>query len=128
MPPLDCPDNALSHSKHAPACEARRLLCPLAGVDVVATPGLHASTVPTILAEIGLDMGKWPHEKAFCAWSGLAPRPEISGGKVLRRSTLQTRTRARSVSPAAIAGVRCCHRLTEPAPWIVSDSGKRKLA
>jgi transposase len=94
LPPLDRQDKALSHSKNAPADEARSLLYQRTGVDVVAIPGLHASTVQTILAEIGLDMGKWPPEKAFCAWLGLAPRPEISGGNVLRRRTLQTRNRA----------------------------------
>jgi transposase len=50
--------------------------------------------VQTILSEIGLDLRKWPHAKAFCAWLGLAPRHEISGGKVLRRSTPKTRNRA----------------------------------
>jgi transposase len=94
LPPLDRQDKALSHSKNAPAYDARSLLYQLTGVDLVAIPGLHASTVQTILAEIGLDMGKWPHAKAFCAWLGLAPRHEISGGKILRRSTLQTRNRA----------------------------------
>ena len=94
LPPLDRQDKALSHSKNAPAYDARSLLYQLTGVDLVAVPGLHASTVQTIIAEIGLDMGKWPNEKAFCAWLGLAPRHEISGGKVLRRSTLKTRSRA----------------------------------
>jgi transposase len=94
LPPLDRQDKALSHSKNAPAYEARSLLSQLTGVDVVAIPGLHASTVHTMIAEIGLDMGKWPTEKACCAWRGLAPRHEISGGKVLRRSPLKTRNRA----------------------------------
>jgi transposase len=94
LPPLDRQDKALSHSKNAPAYDARSLLYQLTGVDLVAIPGLHASTVQTIIAEIGLDMGKWSNAKAFCAWLGLAPRHEISGGKVLRRSTLQTRNRA----------------------------------
>ena len=94
LPPLDRQDKALSHSKNAPAYDARSLLYQLTGVDLVAIPGLHASTVQTIIAEIGLDLGKWPNEKAFCAWLGLAPRHEISGGKVLRRSTLKTRNRA----------------------------------
>jgi transposase len=94
LPPLDRQDKALSHSKNAPAYDARSLLYQLTGVDLVAIPGLHASTVQTIIAEIGLDLGKWPNEKAFCAWLGLAPRHEISGGKVLRRSTLKTRSRA----------------------------------
>jgi transposase len=94
LPPLDRQDKALSHSKNAPAYDARSMLSQLTGVDVVAIPGLHASTVQTIVAEIGLDLGKWPNAKAFCAWLGLAPRHEISGGKVLRRSTLKTRNRA----------------------------------
>jgi len=94
LPPLDRQDKALSPSKNAPAYDARSLLYQLTGVDLVAIPGLHASTVQTMIAEIGLDMGKWPNEKAFCAWLGLAPRHEISGGKVLRRSTLKTRSRA----------------------------------
>jgi transposase len=94
LPPLDRQDKALSHRKNAPAYDARSLLYQLTGVDLVAIPGLHASTVQTIVAEIGLDLGKWPNEKAFCAWLGLAPRHEISGGKVLRRSTLKTQNRA----------------------------------
>jgi transposase len=94
LPPLDRQDKALSHSKNAPAYDARGMLYQLTGVDLVAIPGLHASTVQTIVAEIGLDLGKWPNEKAFCAWLGLAPRHEISGGKVLRRSTLKTQNRA----------------------------------
>jgi transposase len=63
-------------------------------VDWVAIPGLHASTGHTMVAEIGLDLGTWPHEKAFWAWLGLAPRHEIAGGNVWRRRTLQTRNRA----------------------------------
>jgi hypothetical protein len=47
-----------------------------------------------MVAEIGLDLGTWPHEKAFWAWLGLAPRHEIAGGNVWRRRTLQTRNRA----------------------------------
>jgi transposase len=94
LPPLDRQNKASAPSKNAPAYDARGMLYQLTGVDLVAIPGLHASTVQTIVAEIGLDLGKWPNEKAFCAWLGLAPRHEISGGKVLRRSTLKTRNRA----------------------------------
>jgi transposase len=104
-PPLDRQDKALSPSKKAPAYEARRLLSQLTGVDWVAIPGRHASTGQRMSAESGLDLGKWPTEKAFCAWLGLAPRHEIAGGNVLRRSTLQPRNRAgqawRCAAPAA---------------------------
>lgn len=32
--------------------------------------------------------------KHFCAWLGLAPRNDISGGKVLRSRTMKVRSRA----------------------------------
>jgi transposase len=93
-PPLDRANKHRTHHKNAPAYDARGLLYQLTGVDLVAIPGVHASTVHTILSDIGLDLRKWPSAKAFCPWLGLAPRPEVSGGKILRRSTLKTRNRA----------------------------------
>ena len=42
----------------------------------------------------GTDMGKFPNEKHFSSWLGLAPKHEISGGKVLKSRTLKTRNRA----------------------------------
>jgi transposase len=94
LPPLNRANKHRTHNKNAPLDDARGMLYQLTGVDLVAIPGLNASTVQTILSEIGLDLRKWPHAKAFCSWLGLAPRHEISGGKVLRRSTLKTCNRA----------------------------------
>src|SRR2546423_13948761 len=39
-------------------------------------------------------MTRFPTVKHFCAWLGLAPRNDISGGKVLRSRTLKVRSRA----------------------------------
>ena len=39
-------------------------------------------------------MSKFPDEKHFCSWLGLAPKHEISGGKVLKNKTLKTKNRA----------------------------------
>lgn len=39
-------------------------------------------------------MSKWATDKQFTAWLGLAPRNDISGGKVLRSRTLPSRNRA----------------------------------
>jgi hypothetical protein len=44
--------------------------------------------------ECGTDMGKFPKEGNFCSWLGLAPKHEISGGKVLKNKTLKTKNRA----------------------------------
>jgi transposase len=112
LPPIDQTDKRLSHCKNAPAYDARTILYQLTGVDLVAIPGLNASTVQTLLSEIGLDLHKWPNMKAFCSWLGLAPRHEISGGKVLRRSTLKTCNRAgQALRLAAQAVSRSHHSL-----------------
>jgi transposase len=79
------------------------------GIALVAIPGLNASTVQTLLSEIGLDLHKWPNVKAFCSCLRLAPRHEISGGKVLRRSTLKTCNRASQALRLAAQAVSRSH-------------------
>jgi transposase len=109
LPPLNRANKHRTHNKNAPDYDARGLLYQLTGVDLVAIPGLNASTVQTILSEIGLDPRKWPNAKAFCSWLGLAPRHEISGGKILRRSTLKTRNRAGQAFRLAAQAVSRSH-------------------
>jgi transposase len=94
LPPLDTSDKRDSHSKNAPTYDARSQLYQLLGVDLVAVTGLNESTVQTIISEIGTDMSRWPNEKHFASWLGLAPHNDISGGKVLRSHTRKTRNRA----------------------------------
>jgi hypothetical protein len=57
---------------------------------------MSASLAQTIVSEIGTDlsMSKWPDAKHFCSWLGLAPKNDISGGKVLQSRTMKNRTRA----------------------------------
>jgi transposase len=90
-PPLRKPH---SHSKNAPAGNTRAHILRITGVDLVAVPGISTSIAQTILSAIGTDMSKWPDEKHFCAWLGLAPKHAISGGKVLKSRTMKTRNRA----------------------------------
>jgi transposase len=59
----------------------------LCGVDLTQVIGLNVLSVLIILSEIGLDMSRWRHAKAFCAWLGLCPGNKISGGKVLDSRT-----------------------------------------
>jgi transposase len=109
LPPLNRANKHRTHNKNAPGYDARGLLYQLTGVDLVAIPGLNASTVQTILSEIGLDLRKWPSAKAFCSWLGLAPHHEISGGKILRRSTLNTHNRAGQAFRLAAQAVSRSH-------------------
>ena len=83
-------------AKNAPkgADQLRTHLNRICGVDLVAVHGISVSLAQTIITEIGTDMSKFPNEKHFCSWLGLAPKNEISGGKVLVSRTLKTRNRA----------------------------------
>jgi transposase len=94
LPPLPPVTKADSHSKNAPAYDARTLLYQLTGVDLVAIAGLNASSVQTILAETGPTLNAFPTHKHFTSWLGLAPHNDISGGKQLRSRTLKTNNRA----------------------------------
>lgn len=84
-----------SHSKNAPKeVEVRRHLKRICGVDLTTVHGISASLAQTIVLEVGTDMSKFPNEKHFSSWLGLAPKNEISGGKVLKSRTLKTKNRA----------------------------------
>lgn len=88
------PAKAKSKSKNAPGFNARAQFARLLGVDLVAVMGLSGSGIQTIISEIGTDMHRFPTAKHFCAWLGLAPRNDISGGKVLRSRTMKVVNRA----------------------------------
>lgn len=83
FPPLPPAPKPGSHCKNAPDYDARRSMYQLAGVDLTAIPGLNENLVQKILAEVGLDMNRFPSVKNFCSWLGLAPHNAISGGRIL---------------------------------------------
>jgi transposase len=85
-----------SHSKNIPHnSEAiRKHLKRISGVDLSVVDGFGVSLAQTVIMEVGTDMSKFPNDKPFCAWLGLAPKHEISGGKVLKNNTLKTKNRA----------------------------------
>lgn len=85
-----------SHSKNAPQHteEIRQHLKRISGVDLSVVDGFGVSLAQTVIMEVGTEMSKFPDEKHFCSWLGLAPKHEISGGKVLKNRTLKTKNRA----------------------------------
>ncbi len=86
-----------SHSKNAPkdAKEIREHLYRINGVDLSLVDGMGISLAQTVTMEVGSNVGeKFPTEKHFCAWLGLAPKHDITGGKVLSNRTLKTKNRA----------------------------------
>ena len=85
-----------SHSKNLPQHpeEIRQHLKRISGVDLSVVDGFGVSLAQTVIMEVGTDMTKFPDEKHFCSWLGLAPKHEVSGGKVLKNHTLKTKNRA----------------------------------
>ena len=85
-----------SHSKNKPknSESIRSHLKRISGVDLSVVDGFGVSLAQMVIMEVGTDMSKFPSEKHFCSWLGLAPKHEISGGKVLKNKTLKTKNRA----------------------------------
>ena len=52
---------------------------------LMTTPGVGEITAQVVLAEIGVDMGRFPSADHLVSWAGLCPRNDESAGK--RRST-----------------------------------------
>lgn len=94
IPPSVSPKPKRKRRKNEPASDVRAELIRLTGVDLAAVGGIGPSLAQTILSEIGTDMSRWPSDKHFASWLGLAPHNDISGGKVLRSRTLPTHNRA----------------------------------
>ena len=96
-----------SHSKNAPsnADKLRKSLLRIAGVDLAAVDGISVSIAQTILSEIGTDMSKWPTVKHFCSWLGLAPKNDVTGGKIIRTRTYKTKNRASQAFRLAASSV-----------------------
>jgi len=76
------------------AFDAHSYLYRMTGVDLTQIDSIEANTALTVIGEIGLDMSRWPTEKHFGSWLGLAPGSKVSGGKRLSGHTKPSANRA----------------------------------
>jgi len=85
-----------SHSKIAryDTEKIRMQLKRVSGVDISLVDGFGVSLAQTVIMECGTDITKFPTEKHFRSWLSVAPNPEISGNKVLKKTALKTKNRA----------------------------------
>jgi transposase len=96
-------------AKNAPRFNPQQELQRVAGVDLTRIDGIDVMVAQTILAEIGLDMGRWKTEGNFVSWLGLCPDNRITGDKVVGRGTSHVVNRAATaLRMAANAPTRCC--------------------
>jgi len=64
------------------------------GVDMTAIDGIDVMTIQTVLSELGPDLGQYfPSEDHFASWLELAPRRDVSGGKVIRQRPRKSNNR-----------------------------------
>jgi transposase len=73
----------------SPFEEARQLL--------LSIPGIQEIAAAAILAEIGVDMSRFPSAKHLASWAGVCPGNKQSGGKRLSGKTTKGNARLRSV-------------------------------
>jgi transposase len=64
------------------------------GVDLTRMDGIDVVTAQVIQSELGSDLSAFPNEAAFCSWLELAPRRDITGGKVIKQKARESKNRA----------------------------------
>jgi transposase len=65
----------------------------LFGVDLTRIDGIDVVTAQVILSELGTDLSAFPNEAAFSSWLELAPRRDITGGKVIKQKSRESKNR-----------------------------------
>ena len=75
----------------------------ISGTDLTQIDGINIMTAQTIIAEVGVDMSRFPTEAHFASFLGLCPDNQITGGKVLRRGTRHVQNRAATALRMAAA-------------------------
>jgi transposase len=73
--------------KNQPAFDLEAELKRVMGVDLTRIDGVKVMTVQTIYAEVGADLSAFATEGHFASWLMLAPKRDVSGGKVIKHLT-----------------------------------------
>jgi transposase len=74
-------------------------------------PGLGATAVETVIAEIGIDMSQFPSAGHLLSWAGFVPGLDESAGK--RRST-----RIKKGAPGSGMNFNARRLYNSVAPWV----------
>ncbi len=83
-----------SRRKNQVSFDGRALLHERLGVDLTLIKGLEVLTILTVISECGLDLSRFPTDKHYVSWLGLAPGTRKSGHRVLSSRSRRTTNRA----------------------------------
>jgi len=105
--PTDIPPNRPTRKRDRKSLPSalRPQLFRITGVDLTAIDGIDDATALTLLSEVGTDMSRWPTAKHFASWLCLCPAHAISGGKILKRRSRPTASRAATAFRLAAMGL-----------------------
>jgi transposase len=118
LPPVDQSDgdvppppkpNGQKPRKNQAHFDLATSLYQVVGVDLTVIDGIDALTAQVVIAEVGLDMSKWPTVKHFASWLGLAPHNKKTGGKVISSRTKRTQNRANTALRVAAQSLHRSH-------------------
>jgi transposase len=70
--------------KNQPAFDLSAELQRTIGVDLTRIDGIDVMTAQVIFSEIGADFSAFRDENQFASWLTLAPKQDVSGGKIIR--------------------------------------------
>lgn len=93
-------------ARNAVGFDARTALFEASGVDLTRIPGIDTSTALKVVAEVGVDLRRFPTVKHFTSWLNLCPGTKISGGKVLSAATKASNNRAAQALRMAAQALR----------------------
>ena len=82
-----------TRSKNRPGFDLGSELQRTIGVDLTRIDGIDVITAQVVFSEIGADFSAFPDENHFASWLTLAPKRDISGGKVIRNVPAAGRNR-----------------------------------
>jgi transposase len=82
-----------SRRKNEPNFNLEAELHRLFGVDLTRIDGIDVVTAQVILSEWGTELSAFPNEGAFSSWLELAPRRDITGGKVIKQKSRESKNR-----------------------------------
>jgi hypothetical protein len=96
----------------------------ISGTDLTQIDGINIMTAQTIIAEVGVDMSRFPTEAHFATFLGLCPDNQITGGRVRHRGTKHVQNRAATALRMAASTLwRSKTYLGGQVPALVSSSG-----
>ena len=85
LPPEHPDDRKAKSMKRLGEEPLRGALFQMAGTDLTVINGIRSETAAVIISEIGLNFSRFPSEKHFVSYVGLAPRLGKSAGKNVRQ-------------------------------------------